>query len=86
MGTTGGDREKLLDVVKGSNAYAVIAPQMGKQIVAFQVRLLCRVQFNHVFFFFIEFLSFFFSPYSSNIFILLLLLHLYRFLFPKNRR
>ncbi|GLJ05710.1 hypothetical protein SUGI_0023690 [Cryptomeria japonica] len=39
MGTTGGDREKLLDVVRKSNNYAVIAPQMGKQVVAFQAAM-----------------------------------------------
>eukprot|EP00897_Mesotaenium_endlicherianum_P000576 jgi/Mesen1/10519/ME000083S10015 len=35
MGTTGGDRSKLLDDVRAAGLYAVIAPQMGKQIVAF---------------------------------------------------
>lgn len=37
MGTTGGDRERLLADVAASGCYAVIAPNMGKQIVAFQV-------------------------------------------------
>ena len=37
MGTTGGDREKLLADVEAAGTYAVIAPNMGKQIVAFQV-------------------------------------------------
>lgn len=37
MGTTGGDREKLIADVAASGNYAVIAPNMGKQIVAFQV-------------------------------------------------
>lgn len=36
MGTTGGDRELLLQEVKAANHYAVIAPNMAKQIVAFQ--------------------------------------------------
>lgn len=36
MGTTGGDREALLRDTKASGNYAVIAPNMGKQIVAFQ--------------------------------------------------
>ncbi|MDO9399740.1 MAG: dihydrodipicolinate reductase C-terminal domain-containing protein [bacterium] len=36
MGTTGGDREKLAQVVKDSNVSAVIAPNMAKQVVAFQ--------------------------------------------------
>lgn len=33
----GGDRAKLLREADASNVYAVIAPNMGKQIVAFQV-------------------------------------------------
>lgn len=33
MGTTGGDREKLLRDVTESGNYAVIAPQMGKQVI-----------------------------------------------------
>lgn len=33
MGTTGGDREKLILDVKNSGTYAVIAPQMGKQVL-----------------------------------------------------
>ena len=32
MGTTGGDRHKLLQNTKDAGAYAVIAPQMGKQV------------------------------------------------------
>lgn len=39
MGTTGGDREKLFDLVQKSNNYAVISPQMGKQVVAFQAAM-----------------------------------------------
>lgn len=39
MGTTGGDRDKLYADVEAAGAYAVIAPQMGKQIVAFQAML-----------------------------------------------
>ncbi|TMW94457.1 hypothetical protein EJD97_010243 [Solanum chilense] len=35
MGTTGGDREKLYKTVVDSKVYAVISPQMGKQVVAF---------------------------------------------------
>ncbi|XP_043715107.1 4-hydroxy-tetrahydrodipicolinate reductase 2, chloroplastic-like isoform X3 [Telopea speciosissima] len=35
MGTTGGDRERLYKTVEDSNVYAVISPQMGKQVVAF---------------------------------------------------
>jgi len=39
MGTTGGNREKLMaDVTKAKN-FAVIAPNMGKQIVAMQAAL-----------------------------------------------
>ena len=39
MGTTGGDRERMLREVKESGNYAVIAPQMGKQVVAFQAAM-----------------------------------------------
>lgn len=39
MGTTGGDREKLLSDVSTANHFAVIAPNMGKQIVAMQAAL-----------------------------------------------
>ncbi|XP_071693691.1 4-hydroxy-tetrahydrodipicolinate reductase 2, chloroplastic-like [Rutidosis leptorrhynchoides] len=35
MGTTGGDRDLLYKTVQESNLYAVISPQMGKQVVAF---------------------------------------------------
>lgn len=33
MGTTGGDRVRLHDTVENSNVYAVISPQMGKQVI-----------------------------------------------------
>lgn len=36
MGTTGGDRKKLEDIVLKSDICAVIAPNMAKQIVGFQ--------------------------------------------------
>lgn len=39
MGTTGGDREKLMKVTQDSETYAVIAPNMCKQIVAFQATM-----------------------------------------------
>ena len=39
MGTTGGDREALLATTQGSGGYAVIAPNMAKQIVALQAAL-----------------------------------------------
>lgn len=39
MGTTGGDREKLLSDVSSANHFAVIAPNMAKQIVAMQAAL-----------------------------------------------
>lgn len=39
MGTTGGDRERLFKTVGDSNVYAVISPQMGKQVVAFLASL-----------------------------------------------
>ncbi|CAK9187963.1 unnamed protein product [Ilex paraguariensis] len=35
MGTTGGDRNRLYKTVESSKVYAVISPQMGKQLVAF---------------------------------------------------
>ncbi|KAL3618719.1 hypothetical protein CASFOL_037381 [Castilleja foliolosa] len=35
MGTTGGDRELQYKTVADSKVYAVISPQMGKQVVAF---------------------------------------------------
>ncbi|XP_051125620.1 4-hydroxy-tetrahydrodipicolinate reductase 2, chloroplastic-like [Andrographis paniculata] len=35
MGTTGGDRELLYKTLAESKVYAVISPQMGKQVVAF---------------------------------------------------
>jgi 4-hydroxy-tetrahydrodipicolinate reductase len=39
MGTTGGDREKLMKDMETLGASAVIAPNMGKQIVALQAGL-----------------------------------------------
>lgn len=39
MGTTGGDREKLLSDVESAKHFAVIAPNMAKQIVAMQSAL-----------------------------------------------
>jgi 4-hydroxy-tetrahydrodipicolinate reductase len=39
MGTTGGDREKLLADMESAKHFAVIAPNMGKQIVAMQAAL-----------------------------------------------
>ena len=39
MGTTGGDREKLVDTVRRSGISAVIAPNMAKQIVGFQAMM-----------------------------------------------
>ncbi|THU73452.1 hypothetical protein C4D60_Mb04t23000 [Musa balbisiana] len=35
MGTTSGDRHMLYKTVQDANVYAVISPQMGKQVVAF---------------------------------------------------
>lgn len=32
MGTTGGDRELMYKTVEDSNVYALISPQMGKQV------------------------------------------------------
>jgi 4-hydroxy-tetrahydrodipicolinate reductase len=39
MGTTGGDREKLVNGVNDAKHFAVIAPNMAKQIVAMQAAL-----------------------------------------------
>ena len=39
MGTTGGDREKLIQAVRNSTVCAVIAPNMAKQIVGFQAMM-----------------------------------------------
>jgi len=39
MGTTGGDRKQLEQVVKNSSTQAVIAPNMAKQIVGFQAMM-----------------------------------------------
>jgi len=39
MGTTGGDRQKLVDTVSTSKTAAVIAPNMAKQIVGFQAMM-----------------------------------------------
>lgn len=39
MGTTGGDREQVIRDVEASGVYAVVAPNMGKQIVAFQTMI-----------------------------------------------
>jgi len=39
MGTTGGDRQLLIDTVTASAIAAVIAPNMGAQIVAFQAMM-----------------------------------------------
>jgi len=39
MGTTGGDRQQLAKTVQDSAIPAVIAPNMGKQIVAFQAMM-----------------------------------------------
>lgn len=39
MGTTGGDREKLVSDMESAKHFAVIAPNMGKQIVAMQAAL-----------------------------------------------
>jgi 4-hydroxy-tetrahydrodipicolinate reductase len=39
MGTTGGDRRRLLETVQASDIAAVIAPNMAKQIVALQAMM-----------------------------------------------
>ena len=37
MGTTGGDTEQLYKTVEDSKVYAVISPQMGKQVIRIQL-------------------------------------------------
>jgi 4-hydroxy-tetrahydrodipicolinate reductase len=39
LGTTGGDRNRIVETVQNSKICAVIAPNMGKQIVGFQAML-----------------------------------------------
>lgn len=39
IGTSGGKRERLVEVAESAGLYAVIASQMGKQVVAFQSAL-----------------------------------------------
>ncbi len=39
MGTTGGNRDLLTEAVRNSNISAIIAPNMGKQIVGFQAMM-----------------------------------------------
>jgi len=39
LGTTGGDRNKIIETVQNAKICAVIAPNMGKQIVGFQAML-----------------------------------------------
>jgi len=39
MGTTGGDRQEMVQMVEGSTIPAVIAPNMAKQIVGFQAMM-----------------------------------------------
>ncbi|KAI8465458.1 MAG: dihydrodipicolinate reductase [Monoraphidium minutum] len=50
MGTTGGDRAKVAAAADAAGVYAVVAPQMGKQVVAFQAMMeLMAQQFPGVF-------------------------------------
>ncbi|MDD5489865.1 MAG: dihydrodipicolinate reductase C-terminal domain-containing protein [Candidatus Moranbacteria bacterium] len=39
MGTTGGDRERIVELVKQSGISAVVAPNMAAQVVAFQAMM-----------------------------------------------
>jgi 4-hydroxy-tetrahydrodipicolinate reductase len=39
MGTTGGDRAAVAAAAEAAGVYAVVAPQMGKQVVAFQAMM-----------------------------------------------
>ena len=44
MGTTGGDRERLLETARAAGIAAVIAPNMAKQIVGFQAMMAYAAQ------------------------------------------
>lgn len=35
VGTTGGDRQRVIDAARAAGVYSIISPQMGKQVVAF---------------------------------------------------
>ena len=35
MGTTGGDRAKMIEAARAAGVYSIVSPQMGKQVVAF---------------------------------------------------
>ncbi|WIA40195.1 hypothetical protein OEZ86_013583 [Tetradesmus obliquus] len=39
MGTTGGDPQKVAAAAEAAGVYAVVSPQMGKQVVAFQAMM-----------------------------------------------
>lgn len=39
MGTTGGNRQELISSAQSAATYSVIAPQMGKQVAAFQAMM-----------------------------------------------
>eukprot|EP00971_Amphidinium_carterae_P133474 2643691-Amphidinium_carterae.2 len=39
MGTTGGDKDAMIRAAEASGTFAVIAPNMGKQVVAFQATM-----------------------------------------------
>eukprot|EP00878_Enallax_costatus_P019729 GHUV01020822.1.p1 GENE.GHUV01020822.1~~GHUV01020822.1.p1 ORF type:complete len:287 (+),score=58.97 GHUV01020822.1:464-1324(+) len=39
MGTTGGDPKKVAEAAEAAGVYAVVSPQMGKQVVAFQAMM-----------------------------------------------
>ena len=44
MGTTGGDREQMMADTQAAGVYAVIAPQMGKQV---WLLVFCQVNKSH---------------------------------------
>lgn len=43
MGTTGGDRDQLYKTVEDSKVYAVISPQMGKQVIRFCISMVSNI-------------------------------------------
>jgi 4-hydroxy-tetrahydrodipicolinate reductase len=48
MGTTGGNRQQILADVQAADLYAVIAPQMGKQVRKFADHTHAEAQSPHL--------------------------------------
>lgn len=47
MGTTGGNRERLYKTVEDSKVYAIISPQMGKQVNDISLRLVANLYLRY---------------------------------------